>query len=43
MDVDYGLELPLRLYSYDSHVADASGHPLSSVKEPSRVSLSRPK
>ena len=43
MDVDYGPELPPRLDSYDSRVDDASGHPLSSVEEPSRVALTRPK
>ena len=43
MDVDYGPELPPRLNSYDSHVDDASGHPLSSVEEPSRVASTKPK
>ena len=35
MDVEYGPALPPRLDSYDSRVDDASGHPLSSVEEPS--------
>ena len=43
MDVDYGPELPPRLDSYDSCVDDASGHPLSSVEEPSRVASTKPK
>ena len=43
MDVDYGPELPPRLDSYDSRVDDASGHPLSSVEEPSRVASTKPK
>ena len=38
MDVEYGPELPPRLDSYD-----ALGHAVSSVKEPSRVALTRPK
>ena len=36
VDVEYGPELPPRLDSYDSRVDDASGHPVSSVEEPSR-------
>ena len=32
-----------RLDCYDSRVDDASGHPLSSVEEPSRVASTRPK
>ena len=43
MDVEYGPELPPRLDPYDSRVDDASGHPVSSVEEPSRVALTRPK
>ena len=43
MDVDYGPDLPPRLDSYDSRVDDASGHPLSSVKEPLRVASTIPK
>ena len=43
MDVDYGPELPPGLDSYDSRVDDASGHPPSSVEEPSRVASTRPK
>ena len=43
MDVDYGLDLPPHLDSYDSLVDDASGHPLSSVEEPSRVASTKPK
>ena len=41
MDVEYGPELPPRLDSYDSRVNDASGHPVSSVEEPSRVASTR--
>ena len=43
MDVDYGPDLPSRLDSYDSRVDDASGHPLNSVEEPSRVASTKPK
>ena len=43
MDVDYGPELPPCLDPYDSRVDDASGHPLSSVEEPSRVAWAKPK
>ena len=43
MDVDYGPDLPPRLDSYDSRIDDASGHPLSSVEEPSRVASTKPK
>ena len=41
--MDVGPELPPRLDSYDSRVDDASGHPLSSVEEPSRVASTKPK
>ena len=38
-----GPELPLCLDPYDSRIDDASGHPLSSFEEPSRVASTNPK
>ena len=43
MDVDYDPDLTPRLDSYDSHIDDASGHPLSAVEEPLRVASTKPK
>ena len=43
MDVDYGPELPPHLDPYDSRIDDTTGHPLSSVEEPSRVASTKPK
>ena len=43
MDVDYGPALPHRLETYTSRVDDASGQHLSSVEEPLRLPLTKPK
>ena len=43
MDVDYGPALPPCLDSYTSCVDDASGQHLTSVEEPSRLPLTKPK
>ena len=43
LDVGYVPELPPHLDYYDSRVDGASGHPLSSVEEPSRLASTKPK